>query len=103
MAFNLFVLHRDGWMGCGNFFGRGGLKRWLGKPTKCVGMTLDITFPLVLICLTVGFGGWESDSDSESEESSEEDGSTTDFFTTGFGASFDFRGSATCGKGGCER
>src|SRR5258708_31601717 len=103
MTFNLFVLPRGGKMGWGNFLGRGGLKRRLGKPTECIRRSCDITFPLVLICLMAAFEGWESDSDSESEESSEEDGSTTGFFTTGFGAGFVFKGSATCGEGACER
>ena len=54
----------------------------------------DATFPLVLDLWIATFGGRESDSGSESEESSEEDDSEAGFFTTGFGADFDLGGLA---------
>lgn len=76
----------------GKFFGRSGLEVSWGKQTECMGITVDMTFPLVLVCRIAAFEGWASDSDSESEESSEEEDSGTGFFTTGFGAGFVFRG-----------
>ena len=47
--------------------------------------------------------GWESNSDSESEESSEEDDLRTGFFTADFSAGFDFWGFAAYGEGVYER